>query len=291
MELPQLHVLRNACPLHTPVPHVPSGVELVSLAQTEISHEAAEAVLKIKAARTDEKFPGIIHVSHQLHGHENVFFCAQWWITEATEVSVRRLWRISPESETPTRAWVDAKRTVADAKRAFWARSVFPLTLLDALTHRALSISQSSKKKQTQCGNLLPARPSPSFRPLVRSTDRPSRSPVRYAFAPYSPLARRTNLLCGRHEPTSDRRNVRPTQRPSTVCPSHQPSARHARPSDRSHAVRPTACCPSVVLPVRTKRHARTHIRPSNRGDGDDDGDMVMTATPKPLHGCLPTVC
>ena len=50
------------------------------VAQLEISHEAAEAILKSQAARTDEKFPGIIHVSHQLallHGHEHVFFCTQ----------------------------------------------------------------------------------------------------------------------------------------------------------------------------------------------------------------------
>ena len=50
------------------------------VAQPEISHEAAEAILKIQAARTDEKFPGIIHASHQLallHGHENVCFCTQ----------------------------------------------------------------------------------------------------------------------------------------------------------------------------------------------------------------------
>ena len=50
------------------------------VAQPEISHEVAEAVLRGQAPRTDEKFPGIIHVSHQpalLHGHENVFFCTQ----------------------------------------------------------------------------------------------------------------------------------------------------------------------------------------------------------------------
>ena len=92
-----------------PVSFVPSGVELVSratyisrkkrnletcwrqskalkrvqreakrklVAQPEISHEAAEAILRSQAPRTDEKFPGIVHVSHQLallHGHENVF--------------------------------------------------------------------------------------------------------------------------------------------------------------------------------------------------------------------------
>ena len=49
-------------------------------AQPEISHEAAELILRNQAARTDEKFPGTIHVSHHLallNGHENVFFCSQ----------------------------------------------------------------------------------------------------------------------------------------------------------------------------------------------------------------------
>ena len=95
------------------VPVVPSGVELVSrasyisrkkrnretcwrqskalnsaqpevkrklVAQPEIRHEAAVAILGNQAARTDEKFPWIIHISHQLalsHDHENVFFCTQ----------------------------------------------------------------------------------------------------------------------------------------------------------------------------------------------------------------------
>ena len=49
------------------------------VAQPEISHEAAELILRNQeAARTDEKFPGTMHVSHHLallHGHENVFFC------------------------------------------------------------------------------------------------------------------------------------------------------------------------------------------------------------------------
>ena len=50
------------------------------VAQPEISHEAAEAKLRSQAPRTDEKFPGIIHVSHRLallHGHENGFFGTQ----------------------------------------------------------------------------------------------------------------------------------------------------------------------------------------------------------------------
>ena len=49
------------------------------VAQPEISHEAAELILRNQATRTDEKFPGTIHVSHHLallHGHENVFFCS-----------------------------------------------------------------------------------------------------------------------------------------------------------------------------------------------------------------------
>ena len=40
----------------------------------------AKRKLVAQAPRTDEKFPGIVHVSHRLallHGHENVFFCTQ----------------------------------------------------------------------------------------------------------------------------------------------------------------------------------------------------------------------
>ena len=50
------------------------------VAQPEISHEAAVAIQRSQAPRTDEKFLGIIHVSYRLallHGHENVFFCTQ----------------------------------------------------------------------------------------------------------------------------------------------------------------------------------------------------------------------
>ena len=49
-----------------------------SAERNAISHEAAETFLRSQTARTDEKFPGIMHVSHQLlHGHKNVFLCAQ----------------------------------------------------------------------------------------------------------------------------------------------------------------------------------------------------------------------
>ena len=64
------------------------------VAQPEISHEAAEAIVKCQAARTDEKFPCIKHVSHQLalsHGHENMFLCTQCGAVNAGGVSVRRL--------------------------------------------------------------------------------------------------------------------------------------------------------------------------------------------------------
>ena len=100
MEQLQLHELRNACPLHAlhllfplessrkkrnretcwrqskKLKRVQREAKRELVAQPEISHEAAVAVLKSPAGRTDEKFPGIIHVSHQLallHGHENVF--------------------------------------------------------------------------------------------------------------------------------------------------------------------------------------------------------------------------
>ena len=55
---------------------VPREAKRKLVAQPEISHEAAEAILRNQGPRTDEKFPGIIHVSHRLallHGHENVF--------------------------------------------------------------------------------------------------------------------------------------------------------------------------------------------------------------------------
>ena len=47
--------------------------------ETRTVHEAAEQILRVRH-HTDEHFPGIIHVSHQLallHGHDKVFFCKQ----------------------------------------------------------------------------------------------------------------------------------------------------------------------------------------------------------------------
>ena len=50
------------------------------MVQPEISHEAAEQILRNPATRTDDNFCGAIHVSHQLallQGYANVFFCKQ----------------------------------------------------------------------------------------------------------------------------------------------------------------------------------------------------------------------
>ena len=50
------------------------------MAQPEISHEAADKILRNQATRTDEHFQGIIHASHRLallHRHDKVFFCKQ----------------------------------------------------------------------------------------------------------------------------------------------------------------------------------------------------------------------
>ena len=98
-------------------------------AQPEISHEVAEAILRSQAARTDEKFPGIIHVSHQLalsHDHENVFFCKQCGAVSAGG-SLRLLKSPcdgSGEARQKARrklerGWMPNEHVVADAKRAF----------------------------------------------------------------------------------------------------------------------------------------------------------------------------
>ena len=162
MEQLQLHVLRNACPLHTlyllfplesswchglrtsagrngtvrraganpkALKRVQREAKRKLVAQPEISHEAAEAILRGQAPRTDEKFPGIIHVSHQLallHGHENVFFCTQCGAVNAGG-SLRLLKSLcdgSGESRQKARRKLERglmpnEHVVADAKRAF----------------------------------------------------------------------------------------------------------------------------------------------------------------------------
>ena len=77
----------------------------------------------------------LIHVSHQLallHGHENVFFCTQCGADNAGG-SLRLLKSLcdgSGESRQKARRKLERglmpnEHVVADAKRAFWARSVF----------------------------------------------------------------------------------------------------------------------------------------------------------------------
>ena len=59
---------------------VERGAKRKLTAQPEISHEAAEQILRNQATRTDDNFLCIIHVSRQLallRGHANVFFCRQ----------------------------------------------------------------------------------------------------------------------------------------------------------------------------------------------------------------------
>ena len=99
------------------------------VAQPEISHEAAELMLKNQATRTDEKFPGIIHVSHQialLNGHENVFFCSQCGAVNAG--GALRLLKTQCDGSGESRQKARCKHerglmpnehVMADAKRAF----------------------------------------------------------------------------------------------------------------------------------------------------------------------------
>ena len=105
------------------------------VAQPGISHEAAEAILRSQAAGTDEKFPGIIDVSHQLallHGNENVFFCTQCGAVNAGG-SLRPLKSLcdgSGESRQQARRELERglmpnEHVVADAN-AHFKRAVFP---------------------------------------------------------------------------------------------------------------------------------------------------------------------
>ena len=76
-----------------------------------------------QAPRTDENFPGIIHVNHQLallHGHENVFFCTQCGAVNAGG----SLCDGSGESRQKARRKLERglmpnEHVVADAKRAY----------------------------------------------------------------------------------------------------------------------------------------------------------------------------
>ena len=106
------------------------------VAQPDISHEAAELILRNQAARTDEKFPGTIHVSHHLallHGHENLFFCTQCGAVNAG--GALRLLKSqcdgSGESRQKARRKLERgllpnEQVMADAKRIFVCAFFFP---------------------------------------------------------------------------------------------------------------------------------------------------------------------
>ena len=98
-----IHALRSSSPGMTEKCQTSSSrVHLPSVHRfglTDVKSKVQDMdILRSQAARTDEKFPGIIHVSHQpalLHGHADVFFLQTvwsrhgWWHSEAVEVSVR----------------------------------------------------------------------------------------------------------------------------------------------------------------------------------------------------------
>ena len=98
-------------------------------AHPEISHETAELILRNQAARTDEKFPGTIHVSHHLallHGHENVFFCTQCGAVNAGGALRLLKSQCDGSGESRQKARLKLERglrpnehVMADAKRAF----------------------------------------------------------------------------------------------------------------------------------------------------------------------------
>ena len=124
------------------------------IAQPEISHEAAELILRNQAARTDEKNPGTIHVSHHLallHGRENVFFCTQCGAVNAGGALRLPKSQCDGSGESRQKARRKLERGVmpnehvmADAKRSFWCALLFPLLLLDV--YRASSMSLAIKK-------------------------------------------------------------------------------------------------------------------------------------------------
>ena len=99
------------------------------MAQPDISHQAADQILRSQASRTDENFPGIIHVSHQLallHGHANVFFCKQCGAVNASGTLrlLKSLCDETGESRQKARRKLERglmpnEQVTTDAKRAF----------------------------------------------------------------------------------------------------------------------------------------------------------------------------
>ena len=126
------------------------------VAQPAISHEAEETIPRSRAARTDVKFPGIIHVSHQLallRCHENVFSSGHNAVPSTLGGSVRLLKCLcdgfgrQKATRKLERGLMPNEHVVADAKRAFYlsARSFF---LDDAGCSDSMAISLVIKKKR-----------------------------------------------------------------------------------------------------------------------------------------------
>ena len=125
------------------------------VAQPEISHEAAEIILRNQATRTDEKFPGTIHVSHHLallHGHENVFFRTQCGAVNADGALRLLKSQCDGSGESRQKARRKLERGLMPNEHRCKARilvcAVFPLMLLDF--HRAPSMSLAIKKSFLQ---------------------------------------------------------------------------------------------------------------------------------------------
>ena len=125
-----------------------------SLHNLRSANEAAELILRNQAARTDEKFPGIIQRQSPTRfaawARERVFlhtvWCRQrWWSSEATEVPVRRIWRVPSESEQAW-AWFYAKRTCFGRCEARISVYAIFLDVAGRWTHRASSMSLVIKK-------------------------------------------------------------------------------------------------------------------------------------------------
>ena len=96
------------------------------VAQPEISHEAAELILRNQAARTDEKFPGTIHVSHHLAwARERVFLHTVWSVNAGGALRVlKSQCDGSGESRQKARRKLERglmpnEHVMADAKSAF----------------------------------------------------------------------------------------------------------------------------------------------------------------------------
>ena len=98
------------------------------MAQPEISHAAAEQILRSLATRTDENFHGITRVSHQfalLRGHAIVFFLHTVWCRQrGTLRLLKSLCDGSGESRQKLtrnleRGLMPNEQCTADATRAF----------------------------------------------------------------------------------------------------------------------------------------------------------------------------